>query len=86
MYGEKYKLQFQSVSLQVILAADLKTVMILFMFLENRVSSAHGLLNLSQVTNSHMGCQISYFSLACALALGVKSFRVLTGQTSELYL
>lgn len=42
------------------------------MFLEFRVSSAHGLLNLSQVTNWHMGCQISYFSLACALALGVK--------------
>jgi len=43
-----------------------------FMLLEFRVSSARGLLDLSQITSWHMGCQRSYFSLTCALALEVK--------------
>lgn len=37
------------------------------------MSPAHGLLELSQITNWHMRCQRSYFSLACALALEVKA-------------
>lgn len=45
-----------------------------FMFLELSLSSAYGLLDLSQITSWRMGCQSSYLSFRCVLALQVKAW------------